>query len=146
MPTFVRLPVRLTDGVINADILARLNAHAPDYARGFAGLAYRIGDNDAQFEAIYLRPLTGLRANPPPPRDKRAVQYFAYPDWRFERLRAEYPDGRYEAGADFGPDHWITLMLDIAGRSVTAVDRRAGRFVGPGSEGGSNRRRHRAVC
>ena len=37
-----------------------------------------------------------------------AVQYFAYPDWKFDRLREEFPDGRYEAGADIGPDEWIT--------------------------------------
>jgi hypothetical protein len=30
------------------------------------------------------------------PRDQRAVQYFAYPDSKFDRLRQEFPDGRYE--------------------------------------------------
>lgn len=126
MPTFVQLPVTLTDGTICVDILARLNARAPDYARGFSGLAYRIGEGYSRFEAVYLRPLNGLKADPPAPRRHRAVQYFAYPDWRYERLRAEYPDGRYEAPADIEPNNWMTLRLDIAGRSVTvSIDGRA---------------------
>jgi hypothetical protein len=41
--------------------------------------------------------------HPPSPRDQRAIQYFAYPDWKLDRLREQYPDGNYEAGADIGP-------------------------------------------
>ena len=26
------------------------------------------------------------------------------PDWKFDRLREQYPDGDYEAGANIGPD------------------------------------------
>jgi hypothetical protein len=36
--------------------------------------------------------------------DKRAIQYFAYPDWKFDRLRKEYSDGRYESGTDIADD------------------------------------------
>lgn len=121
MPTYVRLATTFATGNISVDILARLNSLAPDYARGFAGLAYHIDETDQRFEAVYLRPLNGRKTNPPPPRHQRAVQYFAYPDWRFERLRAEYPDGRYEAGADIEPDTWVTLQLNIAADSVTAA-------------------------
>jgi hypothetical protein len=57
------------------------------------------------------------------PRDQRAVQYFAYPDWKFDRLREEFPDGRYEAGADIGPDEWISVRIDINGtRLIVAVN------------------------
>ena len=55
------------------------------------------------------------------PRDRRAIQYFAYPDWRFGRLREEYPDGRYEAGADIAGDEWIALRLDIDEDRVSVV-------------------------
>jgi hypothetical protein len=55
------------------------------------------------------------------PRDQRAIQYFAYPDWKFDRLREQYPDGDYEAGADIGPDEWITLKLDIDDTRLTAT-------------------------
>jgi len=118
MPTFVILPARFENGTISVDVLARLNGHAPDIARGFAGIAYRIVEDGDRFECVYLRPLNGRRLNPPPPRDKCAVQYFAYPDWRFERLRQEYPDGRYEAGADIADDRWISLAIHVEGLNL----------------------------
>jgi hypothetical protein len=118
MPTFAALPLSFTNGVISVDILSRLNALAPDYARAFAGLAYRIADNFNTFESAYLRPLNGTSLNPPAPRDRRAVQYFAYPDWRFERLRETYPDGRHEAGANIVPTSWINLCLHVNEQSL----------------------------
>lgn len=125
MPTFVILPVEFRNGVMSIDFLSRLAQGAPDYARAFAGLAYRIRGGGEQFEAAYLRPMNGLKVNPPPPRDKRAVQYFSYPEWRFERLREEYPDGRYEAGSEIGPDDWINLRIEIEERRLTvSVDGR----------------------
>jgi hypothetical protein len=112
--SFVILPIAFRNGTIEVDVLGRLAPQGPPDARAFAGLAYRIADDRSKFESVYLRPLNGLKANPPPPRDKRALQYFAYPDWRFARLREDYPDGRYESGADIAGDEWITLKLDIA--------------------------------
>ena len=118
MPTFVRIPVDFQNGRIEVDILSRLNGKGPPDARAFIGLSYRITDPEAHFETIYLRPLNGRKKNPLSPRDKRAVQYFAYPDWKFNRLRKEYPDGHYESGADIADDEWITLRLDIDGTRV----------------------------
>ena len=111
--TFVMLPVSFRNGTIEVDLLGRLTATAPPDSRAFAGIAYRIADNGKQFESVYVRPLNGLKLNPPPPRDRRAIQYFAYPDWRFARLREAYPDGRYEAGARIAGDEWIALRLDV---------------------------------
>ena len=70
---------------------------------------------------VYLRPLNGWKTDPPSPRDQRAVQYFAYPHWKVDRLREEFPDGRYEAGADIGPHEWITLRMDIDGTRLTVA-------------------------
>ena len=120
-PTFVVLPVRFTSGTIEVDILSRLNGKGPDDARAFAGLAYRIADGADHFEAVYLRPLNGLKTSPPSPRDQRAIQYFAYPDWPFDRLRAEYSDGRYEAPAEIGPDEWTNLRIEVGDDSVIAM-------------------------
>jgi hypothetical protein len=114
MPTFVLIPINFTNGTIEVDMLGRLNGQGLPDARAFVGLAYRVVDSGVRFESVYLRPLNGRKTNPPAPRDKRAIQYFAYPDWKFDRLRREYPDGRYEAGADIADDEWITLKLDIA--------------------------------
>jgi hypothetical protein len=119
MPTFLRIPAGLVDGSISVDIWSRLRSDAPEYARAFAGIAYRITPSCEQFEAVYLRPLNGLKTNPPAPRDKRAVQYFAYPDWKFDRLRDQFPDGRYETGADIGPEEWIELIIEVDGRRVS---------------------------
>ena len=113
MPTFLMIPGDFKNGTISVDLYSKLREDAPAYARGFAGLAYRISDSGDVFEAVYLRPLNGLKTKPESPRDKRAVQYFAYPDWRFDRLRQEYSDGRFESGANIGPAEWVNLTLEI---------------------------------
>jgi hypothetical protein len=80
-PTFLILPVSFENGTLEVDVQSGLNALAPDYARGFAGLAYRISEDRDRFEAVYVRPLNGRSLNPPSPREYRAIQYFAYPGW-----------------------------------------------------------------
>ncbi len=115
MPTFVRIPTDFRNGTIEVDLLSRLSGKGPPAARAFIGVSYRISDPEAHFETVYLRPLNGRKKSPPAPRDRHAVQYFAYPDWKFDRLRHDYPDGRYESGADIAEDEWITLRLDVDG-------------------------------
>lgn len=119
MPTFLIIPTDFKNGTISVDLFSQLRKDAPDYARGFAGLAYRINTTQDFFEAVYLRPLNGLKVNPAPPRDQRAIQYFCYPDWKFDRLREEYPDGDFEAGANIGPAEWINLRLNIDEDNLT---------------------------
>jgi hypothetical protein len=93
-------------------VLSRLLTDAPDFARGFIGVAFRISDDNAQFECIYIRPTNGraeqqLRRN-------RAIQYFSFPNYKFERLRSEAP-GEYETYADMGLDEWIDLRIVVRG-------------------------------
>ncbi|WP_413377550.1 hypothetical protein [Alkalihalobacillus sp. 1P02AB] len=113
MPTFLKIPENFTNGIITVDLYSRLLNNAPEYARGFAGIAYRINDNHS-FESVYLRPLNGLKAKPEPPRDSRAVQYFSYPYWQYDRLRTEHP-GQFETGANIGSSEWINLKLVVNG-------------------------------
>jgi hypothetical protein len=120
MPTFLILPVEFEYGTISVDVVGALRLDAPDYSRGFAGLAYHIDNQAASFEAVYLRPMNGRSLQPPSPRSVRAVQYFAYPDWRYQRLRDDYPDGRYECGADIKPNEWTSLLLTVTENEVTA--------------------------
>lgn len=122
-PTFLLLPIAFTDGTIEVDLRSRLASHAPNYARGFAGVAYRISAGKDRFEAVYLRPLNGIKMAPPAPREQRAVQHFSYPEWPFDRLRETYSDGRFEAPANIGPDEWVHLRLDVEGsRCEVRVD------------------------
>jgi hypothetical protein len=105
--TFVHIPADFGSGIVEVDVLSQLSLDAPAYARAFACLVYRIAENQDSFEAVYVQPLNGAEENPSGPRARRKVQYFAYPGWNFDRLREEYSDGRYESGADIGPDEWI---------------------------------------
>jgi hypothetical protein len=111
-PTFVLLPVEFRNGTISVDIRGRIRPDAPDYARGFAGIAYRVVGTGSAFESVYLRPANGLKVSPPSPRDQRAVQYFAFPDWKFDRLRAQAA-GDYEAAANIAPDEWASVVLSV---------------------------------
>lgn len=120
-PTFLLIPAAFTTGTIAVDVWSRLNGKGMPDSRAFAGLAYRINDRRDSFESVYLRPLNGTKTDPPPPRDRRAIQYFAYPDWPFDRLRDAYPDGRYEAGLTIGPEEWMALELTVTATSVTAT-------------------------
>jgi hypothetical protein len=112
-PTFAKLAgVHFRDGTIRVRVLSRLLADAPDFARGFIGVAFRISDDNAQFECIYIRPTNGraeqqLRRN-------RSIQYFSFPNYKFERLRSEAP-GEYETYADMGLDEWIDLRIVVRG-------------------------------
>ena len=119
--TFVILPVPFRNGRIEVDVLGRTYAGAPPDARGFIGLAYRITPDHQRFESVYVRPLNGRKHHPPPPRDQRTIQYFAFPDWPFDRLREQYPDGRFEAGADIAIDEWIALCLDVSENHVAVT-------------------------
>lgn len=112
-PTYARVQgVELRDGTIEVKVLSRLLPGAPAHARGFIGVAFRIAADNSRFESIYLRPTNGraedqLRRN-------RAVQYFAYPDFKFDRLRKESP-GIYETYADLGLDESIALRIEVQG-------------------------------
>ncbi|GAB2586418.1 hypothetical protein GCM10009593_26830 [Microlunatus antarcticus] len=117
-PTFLVVPTDFGVGSISVDVASGLNHKGPPDARGFAGLAYHLSGEVDQFECVYLRPLNGQGLNPPAPRNRRAVQYFSYPDWPFDRLREAYPDGRFEAPADLLPDIWTTLVLTVSESSV----------------------------
>lgn len=134
-PTFLIIPVSFRTGTISVDVWSRLNGKGLPDSRAFAGLAYRISDQRDAFESVYLRPLNGAKTNPPPPRDQRAIQYFAYPDWPFSRLRETYPDGRYEAGLDIGPGEWINLEVTVTDHAVsTSVNGRRALTVVPKAE------------
>ncbi|MFM1930596.1 MAG: hypothetical protein RL387_1924 [Bacteroidota bacterium] len=111
-PTFVKIQnVDFTNGLIEVKVLSKLLPNAADSARGFIGLAFRINNDNTQFESIYIRPTNG-RANVQLRRN-RAVQYFSYPDFKYNVLRTIAP-GMYESYADMGLNEWIQLKIEVA--------------------------------
>jgi len=108
------LPADFGDGTIEVDLASDLAADAPAYARGFVGLAFRI-DARGSFENIYLRPTNSTA--PDQVRRNHTIQYAAYPDFRFDTLRAQAP-GKYETYADIATGRWIHLRLVVAGRTA----------------------------
>ncbi len=110
-PTFARLKgLDFANGTIEVKVLSRLLPNAPELARGFIGIAFRINDDNSKFESIYIRPTNGRVENQL--RRNRSIQYFSYPDFRFERLRKENA-GEYESYADMGLDEWVKLTIVI---------------------------------
>lgn len=115
---FVLLDEHFRTGTLEVDVYITLAHDAEPEDRGFAGLAYHIDENLKNFESVYLRGTNGLKENPPAPRNVRAVQYFAFPDAKFDLLREEHP-GVYEAPANIGLNEWINLRLDVTANGVT---------------------------
>jgi len=108
------LPVDFGDGTIEVDVASDLATDAPDYARGFVGLAYRI-DGAGRFENIYLRPTNSVVDDQV--RRNHTIQYAAYPDFRFDALRRDFP-GKYESYADIATGRWIHLKLVVKGQAA----------------------------
>ena len=110
-PTFVKIKgVDFKNGTIEVKVLSRLLKDAPDFARGFIGVAFRINDSNTKFESIYIRPINArvddqIRRN-------HSIQYYSYPDYKFDRLRKESPE-RYESYSDMEMNKWITMRIEV---------------------------------
>lgn len=112
-PTFVKIKaLDFSNGIIEVKVLSRLLKNASETARGFIGLAFRINDDNTKFENIYIRPTNG-RANDQVRRN-HSIQYFSYPEFKFDRLRKESPE-RYESYADMELNRWITMRIEVNG-------------------------------
>jgi hypothetical protein len=98
------------NGTIEIKVLSRLLKNSPAFARGFIGLAFRIGEKNEKFESIYIRPTNG-RADDQIRRN-HSIQYFAFPDFRFDKLRKTDPE-KYESYADMGLNEWINLRIEV---------------------------------
>jgi hypothetical protein len=110
-PTFVKIKGNdFKNGTIEVKVLSRLLKNAPDFARGFIGIAFRINDSNTKYESIYLRPVNARVDDQV--RRNHAIQYYAYPDHKFDRLRKESPE-RYESYADMEMNKWITMRIEV---------------------------------
>ena len=102
--------VSFHNGTIRVNVLSKLLADAPAHARGFIGLAFRINEDDSEFESLYIRPTNGRVDDPV--RKNRALQYFSYPNYTFAYFR-DHGITDYEGQADIGLDEWIALKAVI---------------------------------
>lgn len=115
-PTFVKLTdLDLENGTVEVKVLSRLLPGAPAFARGFIGLAFRISPDNSAYESIYIRPTNGRAEDQV--RRNHSVQYYAYPDYKFDRLRKDFPE-MFETYADMGLDEWITLRIEFRDKSA----------------------------
>lgn len=116
-PTYAKLKgINFKNGVIEVKVLSRLLENAPDFARGFIGIAFGVNESNSSFQSIYIRPTNGRSENQF--RRNHSVQYFYYPDYKFDRLRKEFPE-TYETYADIGLDEWITLRVEVNNRKAS---------------------------
>lgn len=113
-PTFVKLKgVNLESGTVEVKMLSRLLPSAPPFARGFIGIAFRVNESNSAYESIYIRPSNGRAADQF--RRNHTIQYYAYPDFKFDRLREE-SKGEYESYSDIGLNEWITMRIEFEGK------------------------------
>jgi hypothetical protein len=104
------------DVIFEVKVLSRVLQPSPFPAsQGFIGAYFRVTPGNSAFESIYLRPNVG-RSDVQARRNK-AVQYFAYPAFKFAKLRQESP-GLYETYADIGLDEWITMRIHVSGEKA----------------------------
>ena len=110
-PTFVKIKgVSFSNGTIEVKVLSRLLKNAPDFARGFIGVAFRINDSITKYECIYLRPVNARVDDQV--RRNHSIQYYSYPDYKFDRFRKESPE-KYESYADMEMNKWIPIKIVV---------------------------------
>lgn len=110
--------VNLTNGVIELDMMSRLLVDAPDFARGFIGIAFRICEDDTSFESFYIRPTNSINATDDPIRQSHGCQYFSYPKYTFSYFR-EHGITEYEAPIHCELNQWIHLKAVINGETAS---------------------------
>ena len=71
---------------------------------------YIINDINSKYESIYLRPVNARVDDQV--RRNHSIQYYAYPAYKFDRLRKESPE-RYESYADMEMNKWITMRIEV---------------------------------
>ncbi len=77
--------VEFGNGIIEAEIAGAPAPDAPEGARGFVGVAFRVQPDMKTYDAFYLRPTNG-RADDQERRN-RTLQYISHPEWPWFRLR-----------------------------------------------------------
>jgi hypothetical protein len=104
--------LEFSNGIIEAEIAGAIAPGAPEAARGFVGIAFRVKDDGRTYDAFYLRPTNGRAEDQE--RRNHAAQYISHPDWPWFRLRKEFPS-RYEAYVDLVAGVWTKIKIEVRG-------------------------------
>ena len=114
--TIVRLKAcDFHNGTIRVKMRSRLLTDAPDFARGFIGIVFRVNETDSEFESFYIRPTNAMTDDPV--RRSHGCQYFSYPGYTFAYFR-EFGITGYEAPISHGLDEWVQLAAVIRGEKA----------------------------
>jgi Domain of Unknown Function (DUF1080) len=104
------------NGTIEVKMFSQIQNPSPfPGSAGFIGVYFRIQEDNSAFESIYLRPKVGRAANQL--QRNHTVQYFAYPDAKFDTLRKIAPF-KYEGSAPVALNEWITMRIEINGETA----------------------------
>ena len=98
------------NGKIEVEMLSKLLPDAPNFARGFIGIAFRIAEDNSAFESFYIRPTNAMTDDPV--RKSHGCQYFSFPKYTFAYFR-EKNISDYEAPMNFGLNTWVKLTAKI---------------------------------
>lgn len=100
------------NGIIEVDVKGSLLSNAPDYARGFIGIVFRVNDSDCEFESFYIRPTNGKGCDDSV-RKAHGCQYFSYPGYTFSYFR-EFGITTYENQVDtIALNEWSHIRAEI---------------------------------
>lgn len=109
--TIVKLKnIDFHNGIIRVKMLSKLLPDAPDFARGFIGIVFRVNQDNSEFESFYIRPTNGMTDDPV--RKAHGCQYFSYPGYTFAYFR-EFGITEYEAPIHNRLNEWIQLTAII---------------------------------
>jgi hypothetical protein len=99
------------EGTIEVDIRGR-----DVLQQSFVGIAFHRKD-DNTYESVYLRPFNFRAADPV--RHQHAVQYMAFPDYDWPRLRKEFPE-EFEnpVDASVAPTDWVPLRVVVKAKAI----------------------------
>ena len=102
--------LEFADGMLEIDLKGKGKTE-----RSFVGVAFNVEDGKT-FEAVYFRSFNFLRDDP---YRLRAVQYVAWPDHTWEKLREATP-GKYEAAIKPIPDPsgWFHARVEVTKQKV----------------------------
>lgn len=115
--TYARLNgVILEDCIIEVKMLSRLLPDAPDYARGFIGIAFGINEDDSRFDSFYVQPTNSVTVINDPVRNSHGCQYFSYPGYTFQYFR-DHSISIYENSVSCELNKWMELKAEIKGNT-----------------------------